>query len=256
MQNNTFFEDSDPNSIIVFEELPSTNDYLKELLSKFKPLEQFTVIMAKNQTAGKGQRGNTWNSEPDSNLTASFLISPEKLEISNQFSLTVLASLAVYDTLKTLGFQKLSIKWPNDIMIENKKVAGILIENKIAGTYINHSIIGIGINVYQKQFPKDISAKTSSLILEKQDFNIEILQIVKIIQKKLAEYSAFYLQNIEESLIRYNRKLFRKDESHTYLFEGNMVEATILGVEGDGLLKIEIDKNPYKIDLKGISYIL
>lgn len=256
MQNNTFFEDSGPNNIIVFEELASTNDYLKELLSKFKPLDQLTVIMAKNQTSGKGQRGNTWNSEPNSNLTASFLISPEKLEISNQFSLTVIVSLAVYDTLKTLGIQHLSIKWPNDIMIGNKKVAGILIENKLAGHSIKHSIIGIGINVYQKQFPPEISTKTTSLILEKADINIEILQFAKIIQKKLAEYYSLYPKNIEKLLKSYNRKLFRKDKTHSYLFEGNIVDGIILGVEGDGLLQIEINKNLHSVGLKGIGYIL
>ena len=256
MQNNTFFEDSSPNNIIVFEELASTNDYLKELLSKVKPLEPNTVIMAKNQTAGKGQRGNVWKSEPHTNLTASFLLSPEKLDISSQFSLTVIASLAVYDIIKTFCDKHISIKWPNDIMIGNKKVAGILIENKIVGTQVKHSIIGIGINVYQKQFPAEISSKTTSLILENDNLNLEIIDLVKKIQKKLAEYSGSYKENSELFLARYNRKLFRKDKVHSYFFEGNIVEGTILRVEKDGLLQIEIDKKLHKIDLKGITYLV
>jgi len=252
LQNNTFFEDSSPNNIIVIEELTSTNDYLKELLSKVKPLEPYTVIMAKNQTAGKGQRGNVWKSEPNTNLTASFLLSPEKLEISNQFSLTVLASLAVYDILTTFCSKQISIKWPNDILIDNKKVAGILIENKIAGNYIKHSIIGIGINVYQKEFPSDISSKTTSLVLENENLNITIIDLVKKIQKKIAEYCE---ENIEKLLVRYNRKLFRKDKVHSYLFEENMVDGRIIRVEKDGLLQIEISKTLHKVTLKGITYI-
>lgn len=256
MQNNTFFEDSSPSNIIVFEELASTNDYLKELLSKVKPLEPNTVIMAKNQTAGKGQRGNVWTSEPHTNLTASFLLSPEKLDISTQFSLTIIASLAVYDILKTICDKQISIKWPNDIMIDNKKVAGILIENKIAGTKIKSSIIGIGINVYQKQFPAEISSKTTSLILENDNLNLDIIDLAKKIQKKLVEYSDFHKENSELFLARYNRKLFRKDEVHSYIFEGNIVSGSILGVEKDGFLQMEIDKKLHKIDLKGITYLV
>ena len=256
MQNNTFFEDSRPNNIIVFEELTSTNDYLKELLSKVKPLEPFTVIMTKNQTAGKGQRGKIWNSEPNTNLTASFLVFPEKLEISDQFLLTMFTSLAVYDTLKTVCDKHISIKWPNDIMIGNKKVAGILIENKIAGNHIKHSIVGIGVNVYQKNFPSEIKAKATSLILENENLNVDIYDLVIKIQKKIAAYSNSFKTNRQFFLDRYNRKLFRKNETHSYNLEGNLVDGTITRVESDGLLQIEIDKNLHKIDLKGISYIL
>lgn len=256
MQNNIFFEDSIPNNIIVFEKLASTNDYLKELLSKVKPLAPYTVIMAKNQTAGKGQRGSQWNSNANQNLTASFLISPEKLEISNQFSLTVLASLAVYDTLKTFCTQDIAIKWPNDILINNKKAAGILIENKISGNQIKHSVVGIGINVYQQDFPLEIKHKTTSLSLEIENLDIEILQLVKLIQKKIVYYTTYSNENSRELLDQYNQKLFRKDELHSYDYEGNMVQGKIIKVESDGLLQIEIQKNLHKLDLKGITYIL
>src|SRR5690606_12528780 len=212
--------------------------------------------MAKNQTAGKGQRGNLWTSEPQTNLTASFLLSPEKLDISSQFSLTVITSLAVYDIIKTFCDKHISIKWPNDIMIGNKKVAGILIENKIVGPQVKHSIIGIGINVYQKQFPTEISSKTTSLVQENINLNITIIELAKKIQKKRAEYSDSLKENSELLLERYDRKLFRKDEVHSYIFEGNIVAGTILRVEKDGLLQMEIDKKLNKIDLKGITYLV
>jgi len=256
LQNNTFFEDSNPTNIIVFEELPSTNDYLKELLSKVKPLQPYTVIMTKNQTAGKGQRGNQWKSAPNQNLTASFLISPEKLEISNQFLLTTIASLAVYDTLKTLEIPNISIKWPNDILIGNKKVAGILIENKISGKYITNSIVGIGINVLQQEFAEEISHKTTSLALESYNLHIEIIDLVKKIQQQIKHYTLLSSENSHLLIEEYNNKLFRKNEMHSYDFEGNIVEGKIIKVEGDGLLQIKIDNILHKVDLKGISYIL
>ncbi|MCA5005985.1 biotin--[acetyl-CoA-carboxylase] ligase [Sphingobacterium bovistauri] len=256
MQNNTFFEDSTPNNIIVFEELPSTNDYLKELLSKVKPLDPHTVIMTKNQTAGKGQRGNQWKSAANQNLTASFLISPEKLDISNQFSLTLIASLAVYDTLKTFVKQDVAIKWPNDILINNKKIAGILIENKISGSYIKHSIVGIGINVYQYDFPAEIDQKTTSLILENELLVVKILQLAHLIQEKIKHYTVLSKENNAALLNLYNQKLFRKHELHSYNYEGNIVKGKIIKVESDGLLQIEIKNKLHKVDLKGITYIL
>jgi len=141
-------------------------------------------------------------------------------------------------------------------LIENKKVAGILIENKISGNFVKHSIIGIGINVYQKQFPPEISSKTTSLFLESDNLNLDIIDLAKKIQKKLVEYNHSYKENSELFLARYNRKLFRKDEVHSYIFEGNIVSGSILGVEKDGFLQMEIDKKLHKIDLKGITYLV
>src|SRR5690606_25091789 len=119
-----------------------------------------------------------------------------------------------------------------------------------------HSIIGIGINVYQKQFPPEISSKTTSLFLESDNLNLDIIDLAKKIQKKLVEYNHSYKENSELFLARYNRKLFRKDEVHSYIFEGNIVSGSILGVEKDGFLQMEIDKKLHKIDLKGITYLV
>ena len=256
MQNNTFFEDSDSNNIFVFEELPSTNDYLKELLSKVKPLAPYTVIMAKNQTAGKGQRGNVWQTLPHQNLTASFLLSPLNLPLSKQFLLTIVSSLAVYDTLIAFTPKMVHIKWPNDILLDAKKVAGILIENKISATCSAHSIIGIGLNIYQDGFAPEIAHKTTSLILENPGLEVPVEEFAKLLQQKLKYYMEIALAQQQELLALYNQRLFNRNLIKQYQFLDQLVEGEIVQVEMDGLLQIRIKDKIYKVDLKGISYIL
>lgn len=256
MQNNTFFKHSNPNNIFVFEELSSTNDYLKELLSKVKPLEPYTVIMTKNQTAGKGQRGNVWKTESDQNLTASFLLCPKNLPLFKQFLLTIVSSLAVFDTIKDLlPTKNIHIKWPNDILIENKKVAGILIENKISKNNIKHSIVGIGINVKQQNFPQEIAYKATSLFLMDSYHQFDILYIAKCIQDRLKYYVELMKDNEDKLLNLYNSFLFNRERERAYLFENREVKGIIKKVEIDGLLQIEIANKLHKVDLKGITYL-
>ena len=121
------------------QETTSTNDYLAHLCSQHKTQEFYTVI-ANVQTAGKGQRGNTWESETGKNLLFSIVIYPTALEAKHQFYLSMLTAVSIIEALEnyTSGF---NIKWPNDIYWDNKKIAGILIENELQGKYISQSII-------------------------------------------------------------------------------------------------------------------
>ena len=256
MQNNTFFEDSCPNKVIVLEETTSTNDYLKDLLTNFKPLPQYTAIMAKKQTAGKGQRGNTWLSQPSLNLTASFLLNPINLSIQDQFLLTMISSLAVRDVIAYHTQKTCLIKWPNDIMIDGKKIAGILIENKISKSYIKHSIIGIGINIYQTNFPETINHKTTSVKLQNEYVNVEMLNIVNEIQQNLSRYQDICQKDTLKLIELYNNYLFRKNEKHNYIIDSKEVEGVIKKIEKDGLLQITVKNTVTKVDLKGITYIL
>lgn len=134
-------------------ETTSTNDYLASLCRESKAREFYTV-MAESQTEGKGQRGNTWESESGKNLTFSIVLYPTALKARKQFTLSMLAALSCHEALSnyTDGF---SIKWPNDIYWKDQKIGGILIENELEGTYITQSIIGIGLNINQEIFYSD-----------------------------------------------------------------------------------------------------
>jgi len=133
-----------------FDTLDSTNLKLKEL-TKNETLPELSVVMARKQTKGRGQLGNSWESEAGKNLTFSILIKPLFIQIHQQFCITQLVTLALMDILKPL-YNNVSIKWPNDIYADNKKMGGILIENNIKGNNINESFIGIGLNLNQTIF--------------------------------------------------------------------------------------------------------
>ncbi len=257
MQNNTFFGHSNAQNIIVLAETASTNDYLKQLLSNFTPLEEYTAIMTMKQTAGKGQRGTTWLDQPGESLTASFILFPQKLTPQKQFYLTIISSLAVYDIVATHTSGQTNIKWPNDIMIGNKKVGGILIENKISHSRIKHAIIGIGLNVFQSQFPSEISFKTTSLLKENPSLQTTILSLVTEIQTKLKYYNEMLLkEQYDELLAHYNQLLFRRDLDALFTVKGNTIKARIVQVGKDGLLEVECKQKKIKYDLKDITYQL
>lgn len=148
-----------------FNELPSTNSYAAEYLSQ-KSLEgaflstQGSVFTTFNQTAGRGQRDNNWQSAPDKNLAFTVILHPRFLSATQQFCISIAVALAVQDTIKDIFeaankhflVNQLKIKWPNDIYIGDKKIAGILIQNTLQGATIQASIVGIGINVNQTDF--------------------------------------------------------------------------------------------------------
>ncbi|MEA5081419.1 MAG: biotin--[acetyl-CoA-carboxylase] ligase [Dysgonamonadaceae bacterium] len=137
--------------IIWIDETESTNLYLKERLAE-SVLPNGTLVVADYQTKGRGQQGNSWFSGKSKNLLFSLLIYPNKVLAKELFVLSQIASLVIKRTLSNFS-KNISIKWPNDIYWNNKKIAGILIENNLEGEYIQQSIIGIGLNVNEDEFP-------------------------------------------------------------------------------------------------------
>lgn len=256
MQNNTFFGHNSPRNVIVLEQISSTNDYAKQLLSKFTPQANLTAIMAKHQSDGRGQRGAQWITSPNQNLTVSIIYSTQDFLISDQFLLTISSSLAVYDTVKKYTKQKVDIKWPNDIYVNDKKIAGILIENKIAGEQIKHCIFGIGINVFQTNFQEEIAQKTTSIKLENSEFNVTFLDLIKELQRNIEYYLKQAKKSPSSTLALYNEKIFRKNVPSKFVFNNNTVWGVIKFVSQDGLLHIDIDNQTHKVDLKGITYII
>ena len=148
-------------SILKEKETDSTNNRLAQLCDR-ENIKEFTTLLVDKQTAGKGQRGNSWESAPGMNLTFSTVLYPSALKAREQFTLSMLIALSVYDTLSTYA-EGFSIKWPNDIYWKDKKICGILIENELEGTYLLRCIAGIGVNINQEHFvspaPNPVSLK-------------------------------------------------------------------------------------------------
>ena len=257
MQNNTIFGHYLSRYIIVLNKTTSTNDYLKNLMTNFKPLPQLTAIMAKTQTQGRGQRGSLWIAEPGQNLTVSVYLELHKLDISKHFFLTVISSLALHDTIRHYVNKNISIKWPNDIFIDKKKICGLLIESKVSGYNLTSAIIGIGLNVYQTMFPEDIQHKTTSFRQNGLQGKLSFTEIIQTIQRHLHHYHTLLLQDRHSELLKqYNDKLFQKDETATYLAGNRRFTGKIVSVDKDGLLHMMVNGQCTKFDLKEIAYQL
>ena len=132
-------------NLIKLDAINSTNEFLKDNIQKTLSKE-LQVVYTFNQTKGKGQRGNSWESQPEKNIAISLGLFPDNLKVENQFTLSMLFSLFILNTLKSLKIPDLKIKWPNDIMSGNKKICGILNEITVKGNIIESIIVGFGIN--------------------------------------------------------------------------------------------------------------
>ncbi|HLF52723.1 biotin--[acetyl-CoA-carboxylase] ligase [Flavobacterium sp.] len=193
--------------LIKLDAIDSTNDFLKSLAGS-QIVENFTVVTAEKQTKGKGQMGAKWVSETGKNLIMSVLIRDLLLDVNQIYNLNVAVSLSVISSLENFAIPKLSIKWPNDIMSDNKKIGGILIENSIKTNGEIISIVGIGLNINQINFDELPKASSLSVIMGK-DFDKEDV-LFKII-KNLKINAAKLLNNQSEKLWSdYNFNLFKK----------------------------------------------
>jgi len=196
-------------NIIKLNAIDSTNDFLKEL-SKKQVLENFSVIVTKNQSNGKGQMGATWDSEVGKNLIMSVLVKDILSNIEEIFHLNVAVALSVVQVLEKFNIPKLSIKWPNDILSDTKKLCGILIENTIKSDSKIESVVGIGLNVNQNKF-NNLPKASSLYVVMQKEFNIDILLNRIIFQIK--KNCSLILSNQEEKLWK---------EFHKYLFKLNV----------------------------------
>ncbi len=152
-------------NLLELSEVDSTNAFANQLLSS-QPAEG-TVVRAAYQSAGRGQQSNVWLSQANANLTFSLILHPKFLAPQRAFALNKVVSLALHQCIQELlPDRTVSVKWPNDILVDGKKVAGILIENHLDQHGIKASIVGIGLNVNQVNFPDELSGKASSLSLE------------------------------------------------------------------------------------------
>ena len=163
----------------------STNSWLKENAESVSPM---TLVAAVSQTSGRGQRGNSWESEPGKNLTFSFYFNPEGILPSEQFVVSEAVSLAMVAVLERYGINAL-VKWPNDIYVGQRKIAGILIENSIMGQTISRCIAGIGLNVNQDEFHSDAPNPVSMKMLTGKNYNLEELlsAVGEEMEKKIAQ---------------------------------------------------------------------
>ncbi len=221
--------------IIQLEKVQSTNDYALNLVSD-NPPDEGLIVLARQQTSGKGQAGNAWESESGKNLTLSIILKPDFLEPSEQFYLSKIIALSIRDLVNEF-VQNVRIKWPNDIYVNNDKIAGILIENSFTGNRFEYSVIGTGLNVNQKSFPENIYNPTSLLRETGSEYKLnEILQ--KLIQHFNYYYKLLFNQNYSEINKNYLSHIYRFNEIHSFKTANRIIKGRITGIRESGQLEI------------------
>jgi len=244
---STFFE------IIEIEETLSTNLHASDLLAVRNDRTPY-IVKAGFQRKGKGQGKNHWFSDRDKNLLCSIVYFPRQLRIAYNFYISKITALSIFDALQT-ELPSLKIKWPNDIVTGEYKIAGILIENSLKGEFIDHFISGIGINVNQDKFP-DFEFSASSLkLITGREYDTEVLM------QNLIEGFRFWinaLQNRKYDLIdqAYLRNLYRLNEFSSFRSADSIFKGRIIGVERNGLLLLETEEGELqKFDFKEIVFV-
>ncbi|RXR16224.1 biotin--[acetyl-CoA-carboxylase] ligase [Flavobacterium amnicola] len=239
---------------IKLDAIDSTNDFLKGLL-QHQSVENFTIVTAKKQTKGRGQMGAIWETEESKNLITSILIKKTLNNYEAIFELNIAVSLSIINALKKINIPALSIKWPNDIMSDNKKIAGILIENVFKEKGNIESIVGIGLNINQTDFEK-LPKATSLKNIMNQDFEIEA--ILEEIVTHLQMYTE-KIKNKEVDLLwkSYHELLFKIGKP--VVFENNNQEkfmGIIQAVNKNGQLQVMLeDDSIHEYGIKEISMI-
>lgn len=238
--------------LIYVPECHSTNDEAQRL-SQVPDAENGTIVITDLQTSGRGQRGNSWIADPGKNLTFSVLLKPAYLPVVKQAFLTMAVSLGIYDWLKeVLPLQPVCIKWPNDILVDNRKVCGILIENHVSGDRISQAIIGVGVNINQSAFPVPFAA--SLKMFSGNEYNLAdcFERVVEHIESRYV-----MLANSEFHLLKatYLERLYWLGETHIFASHDQRFAGIITGVDEFGNLEIEINGFRKTFGLKEISYI-
>lgn len=239
---------------IYLDETVSTNSFLKELCDRQKQ-KDFTCVYTAFQSAGRGQRGNSWESERGKNLLFSFVVYPDFLEASRQFLLSQVTALGLRDMLSEYT-EDITIKWPNDIYWKDKKICGTLIENDLTGIRTGRSISGTGINLNQEKFLSNAPNPVSLKQITGNDYDPK-----KILEQTMEHITGYFDKlkagRTERISTEYMRNLYRGNGLFPYRDGTGTFLAHITDVEPEGRLVLtDEDGNIRKFMFKEVEYIL
>jgi len=226
------------------EEVRSTNSWLLEALSSGQsPLPEGTVVYTMRQTAGRGQVGNSWESEPDKNLSFSLLLRPEFLPVQQQFVLSEMCCLGVLLGLQKLGAPSLSVKWPNDIYAGDDKLCGILIENRLMGGVLSECVLGVGVNVNQTEW---IGGAPNPTSLRLQGVESTPEQVLEEVTKQIANLYALLRNEPQGASVLHRmfvEQLYRRTGSHPYVDvqTGESFSAELIDVDPHGPMTLRLE---------------
>jgi len=238
---------------VFIEKLSSTNTHSLYLLRKGKVLEG-TIIHTSFQTAGRGQPGNTWESQYGKNLLFSIILYPLTIRADRQFIISKMISLGIRDYLTKI-VPEVSIKWPNDIYVSNDKIAGILIENSVISGEIDNTIAGIGLNVNQEKFSGAVPNPTSLIKLTGRNFDLEecLNELSGRIDLRYKQMLYDKKAMIDEDYIS---SLYRYGDFNEFIDSNGIFEGRIIAVTDTGRLQIEDRRGRiYEYGYKEVNFL-
>lgn len=221
---------------ILLKETVSTNSYLAQLCDREKQ-DDFTCVYASYQSSGRGQRGNSWESEAGKNLLFSFVVYPDFIEADRQFLLAQISALSLQETLSQYS-DEITVKWPNDIYWRDKKICGTLIENDLTGTLLSRSISGTGVNLNQKVFLSDAPNPVSLTQITGRTYDPEEI-LYKILARVVDYYMLLRHGDTTTIVSRYKSNLYRGSGFHPFRDVGGTFLARIADIEPSGRIILE-----------------
>jgi BirA family biotin operon repressor/biotin-[acetyl-CoA-carboxylase] ligase len=240
--------------LFFFESLPSTNTHAA-LLLKTGNIPEGSIVYTWYQSSGRGQIGNKWESEYSKNLLISIILFPSVIMPVNQFFISMTISLGICDFLKRY-LPSCSIKWPNDIYVNNDKIAGILIENSLIDNKIEYTIAGIGLNINQVAFLSDAPNPVSLSLLTGLNYELHtcLNQLANDIDKR---YKTLVAECFTEINLEYTSQLYRLNEWADYRDQSGSFAGRLISVAGDGRLQIETRSGSVsEYSFKEVDFIL
>lgn len=239
-------------------EVDSTNSYAITLLKNVNAIEG-TVVYTNLQTLGKGQRGNVWKAQPSMNITLSIILKPAFLSPKKAFYISKITALAIHDVLADILNQSqfdIKIKWPNDILVNRKKIAGVLIENSFSESVFNWSIVGIGLNINQTEFGELVSSATSVKLQSGQELSLDF-----VIEKLYSHFEKWYLKlkqnKLDEIKQTYLKHLFGYNQTLSFMQNSTQFNAVVAGVNENGFLQLRLENGSIReFEIKEISFVI
>lgn len=237
-----------------FDTLASTSSALATDADR---LNHGDVYVTDCQSAGRGQRGNSWEAEPGLNLTFSILLRHRTVVASQAFAVSMLTAMSIADVIEAHIGKPVSIKWPNDIYVGDRKICGILIENTFTGMNVDRSIVGIGINVNQRQFVSDAPNPVSMVSLTGREYDLETL-LAEVADRIIKDFDGYEsAPDIAALTARYRSRQWRGSGEWPWRdnLRGDVVVAAIESIAPDGMLTLATEP-PRTFAFKEVSAVL
>jgi BirA family biotin operon repressor/biotin-[acetyl-CoA-carboxylase] ligase len=241
-------------NLIELNAVDSTNNFAREMLLNSRPVEG-TLIVANEQFAGRGQAGNTWQTEAGKNLTETVILYPDFLEADKQFFLNMAVALAIKDFCEFVLNEEIKIKWPNDIYFGDKKLGGVLIENVVSGSKLSSSLIGIGININQQEFPAALPNPASFAQIRNSTYDIRklITELSGFLEKYYLQLRQLHFNFLDKA---YTESLYRYQQTHEFKKGEQIIRGEINGVTKEGKLIIHSNAKELKFAFKEVEFVI